>query len=252
VSLGGVAVLRVTKVSKDYGTHRVLDGISLELARGEVLGVVGESGSGKSTLGRIVAGFLPPTEGTVEHLAGGPRSVQMIVQESAGALNPRMPVWRSMAEVLAVNGRLSRKLREPSMEYIRYVGLSEADADRRPAQLSGGQRQRVSIARALAAEPTVLVCDEAVSSLDVSVRATVLNLLNRVREEFGIAMIFISHDIAVVSHLADRVLVLSNGQVMDHGPTEQVLTSPESDYTRALIAATPSLERRLMQTTEGT
>ncbi|MEU5907208.1 ABC transporter ATP-binding protein [Micromonospora sp. NPDC047467] len=249
------AVLRVSKVSKDYGSgakaHRVLSDVSLELARGEVLGVVGESGSGKSTLGRIIAGFLPPTEGTVEHLAGGPRSVQMIVQESAGALNPRLPVWRSMAEVSAVNRRLSRRFREPSMEYVRYVGLTEADADRRPTQLSGGQRQRVSIARALAAKPTVLVCDEAVSSLDVSVRATVLNLLNRVREELGIAMVFISHDIAVVSHLADRVLVLSNGTVMEHGPTEQVLTRPESDYTRALISATPSLERRLMNAAEG-
>ncbi|WFE40955.1 ABC transporter ATP-binding protein [Micromonospora sp. WMMD998] len=248
-------VLRVSHVSKDYGTgrraHRVLSDVSLEVARGEVLGVVGESGSGKSTLGRIIAGFLPPTEGTVEHLAGGPRSVQMIVQESAGALNPRLPVWRSMAEVSAVNRRLSRRLREPSMEYVRYVGLSEADADRRPTQLSGGQRQRVSIARALAAGPKVLVCDEAVSSLDVSVRATVLNLLNRVRADLGIAIIFISHDIAVVSHLADRVLVLSHGTVMEHGPTDRVLHRPESDYTRALISATPSLERRLMHSAEG-
>ena len=248
-------VLRVAGVSKDYGAgekaQRVLDDVSLELARGEVLGIVGESGSGKSTLGRIIAGFLPPTTGTVEHLTGGPRPVQMIVQESAVALNPRLPVWKSMAEVSAGSGPLSRRLREEAMKYVRYVGLSDADADRRPAQLSGGQRQRVSIARALAAEPAVLVCDEAVSSLDVSVRATVLNLLNRVREELGIAMLFISHDIAVVSHLADRVLVLNRGHVVDQGPTEKVLTEPESDYTRALIAATPSLERRLAGAAEG-
>ena len=153
----------------------MLSDVSFELQSGEVLGVVGESGSGKSTLGRIIAGFLDPTEGTVtlaapvRAIAGPPvsdrenRGVQMIFQESAGALNPRLPVWKSVSEAIAGTGVLSARHRDEALVYIDYVGLDEALADKRPGQLSGGQRQRVSIARALAARPAVLVCDEAVS-----------------------------------------------------------------------------------------
>lgn len=245
-------LLTVSGLSKDYRVksveRRVLSDVSLTLEKGRVLGIVGESGSGKSTLGRIVGGFLKPTEGEVHVNEGGRdghSGVQMIFQESTGALNPRLPIWKSMVEALAGSGRLRASQRDEAMTYIEYVGLSTADALRRPGQLSGGQRQRVSIARALAARPALLVCDEAVSSLDVSVRATVLNLLNQVREEFKIGMLFISHDIAIVSHMADDVLVLSGGEVMDYGRTSEVLQTPTSAYTRSLIAATPSLERNL-------
>lgn len=248
-------LLVVDGVSKDYrlagATHRVLNDVSVSLAPGRVLGVVGESGSGKTTLGHIVAGVLDATEGEVTVTAPGKddSAVQIIFQESAAALDPRMPVWKSVAESVAKSGIIRKKHFDSAMRYIDYVGLTESDAVRRPGDLSGGQRQRVSIARALAAEPALLVCDEAVSALDVSVRATVLNLLNRVRRDLGVGLLFISHDMAVVGHMADDVLVLQNGNVMEYGPSGAVLNDPVSEYTRQLVEATPSLERQLLETT---
>lgn len=237
---------------------RAVNEVSFSLRAGEILGVVGESGSGKTTVGRVVAGFLAPTGGTITHAAAGgtmePRTstrgyrhIQMIFQESAAAMNPRLPVWKVIGEAYAANrsmtGTRRADLRSRSGALLEKVGLPGHYLDKRATELSGGEKQRVAIARALAAEPVVMVCDEAVSALDVSIRAIILNLFLRVREETGAALLFISHDISVVGHLADRVMVMHNGRAVELGPTRQVIDNPSDDYTRRLIAAVPRLER---------
>jgi len=240
-----------------HKTLRAVDGVSLELGRGEVLGVVGESGSGKSTLGRAIAGFLRPSAGRVllpfpggelrPRTGGrGYRDVQMIFQESAAALNPRLPVWMVVGEALRPGGSLHRRrteLRERVAQQLTRVGLPESFVDRRASLLSGGEKQRVAIARAMATDPDVVVCDEAVSALDVSVRAVILNLFQRLRAETGVALLFISHDIAVVAHIADRVLVMHHGRSVEEGQVREVVERPQQEYTRSLLAAVPRLER---------
>lgn len=241
---------------------RAVDHISFELRPGEVLGVVGESGSGKSTLGRVVAGFLAPTSGEVLFANGpileprirrrphGYRDIQMIFQESAAALNPRLPVWKLIGEAFVPNGVMaaplgdrSADLKERVRAQLRRVDLPDWFVNKRASELSGGEKQRVSIARALSADPVAMVCDEAVSALDVSIRAVVLNLFQRLRDETNMSLFFISHDISVVAHLADRVLVMHNGELVEEGTAEQVIDNPTADYTRRLIAAVPKLER---------
>jgi ABC-type glutathione transport system ATPase component len=244
-------------------TLRAVDHVSFELRPGEVLGIVGESGSGKSTLGKVVAGFLRPDLGRVLVAADGARlqersqrhprgyrDVQMVFQESAAALNPRLPVWKLIGESVRPDRILSppwgggrTELRDFVLTQLGRYGLSRALIDKRPAELSGGEKQRVSVARAMLASPAVVVCDEAVSSLDVSIRAVILNLFKRLREETGVALLFISHDIAVVAHLADRILVMRNGKNVETGATAQVIDEPRDPYTRLLIAAVPRLER---------
>lgn len=239
---------------------RAVDHVSFSLLRGEILGVVGESGSGKSTLGRAVAGFLRPTSGRilVSSVDGVPearasvrghRDVQMIFQESAAALNPRLPVWKVIGEAFAPNKVIYRNhgLRERARARLRQVGLPDSFADKRATELSGGEKQRVAVARALSAEPIIMVCDEAVSALDVSVRAMILNLLRRLRDETETSLLFISHDISVVGHLADRILVMHGGSAVEIGPTRDVIDAPQDDYTRGLIAAVPRLERAVEQ-----
>lgn len=239
---------------------RAVDHVTVDLHPGEILGVVGESGSGKSTLGRVIAGFERPTSGSVSYSEGslptasrrGRRDVQLIFQEAALALSPRLPAWRAVAEAIAPNlptllpirrGRLTG-LREDACGYLRQVGLREdLHADKRPDELSGGEKQRVAIARALAAHPRALVCDESVSALDVSIRATVLNLLGRLSSRRGIALFFISHDISVVGHLAHRVVVMNEGRIVEEGRTQQVIEAPTHPYTKQLLAAVPVLER---------
>lgn len=245
---------------------RAVDHASFELRAGQVLGVVGESGSGKSTLGRVVAGFLRPSSGLVLYPAGdaglqprsqrrprGYRDVQMIFQESAAALDPRLPVWRVVGEAivpaqatsLAV-GRRKAELREKVSEQLERVGLpADQFLDKRPAELSGGEKQRVAIARALSSSPVAMVCDESVSALDVSIRAVVLNLFRRLSTESGIALFFITHDIAVVANLADYIVVMHHGRIVEHGPAGQVIDEPVDEYTRKLIGAVPTLERTL-------
>jgi ABC-type glutathione transport system ATPase component len=247
-------------------TLRAVSHVGFELRAGEVLGVVGESGSGKSTLGKVVAGFFAPTAGRVllptaaaglqprdRGHARGYRDVQMIFQDSASALNPRMPVWRLIAEALRPNAatwrssrRTGRELKGQVAAQLERVGLPPAAfVDKRPAELSGGEKQRVAIARALSADPVAMVCDESVSALDVSVRAVVLNLFQRLSREAGIALLFITHDISVVAHLADRIAVMHHGEVVEHGPTQRIIHEPQDAYTRRLIAAVPRLEGTL-------
>lgn len=267
--MGGPAVLVVKDVVVDYKVGRgqslrAVDHVNLSLHAGKVLGIVGESGSGKSTLGKVVAGFLKPTSGQVLlpvdggelqprafKRSRGYRDVQMIFQESAAALNPRMPVWRLVAEALRPSESLYRPgnnppadLRDEVSALLERVGLpAKTVLDKRAGQMSGGQKQRVAIARALAASPVAMVCDESVSALDVSIRAIVLNLFQELSAETGIALLFITHDISVVAHLADEIAVMYQGKVVERGGREQVIDNPEAEYTRRLIAAVPTLER---------
>ena len=232
---------------------RAVDGVSLDIARGEVLGLVGESGCGKSTLGRMIAGILAPSSGTVR-VAGEPvmsaghrprkrtTRVQMVFQDPYASLDPRMRVGDTIAEGPLAHGLVRRaEVAHYVAAELARVGL-EADAARRfPHQFSGGQRQRVAIARALAMRPEVLVCDEPVASLDVSIQAQVLNLLMRLRRELSLTMLFISHHLGVVRHLSDRVAVMYLGRVVEVGSAAAIYDDPRHPYTRALLASLPRL-----------
>jgi oligopeptide/dipeptide ABC transporter ATP-binding protein len=249
-------VLEVREVECRFPTSaglvRAVDGVSLSIAPGETVGLVGESGCGKSTLGRVSLGLERATGGEVlvdgvdltslkrEQLRLMRRRMQMVFQDPVASLNPRMTVRDTIAEPLLelkVSDRAgaARRVRE----LLELVGLSAAVAGRSPAQLSGGQAQRVAIARAIAVQPSLLVADEAVSSLDVSVAAQILNLLDDLRTEMGISYLFISHDLAVVEHVSDRVAVMYLGKVVELGRAQDIFASPQHPYTVALLSATP-------------
>jgi ABC-type glutathione transport system ATPase component len=227
-------------------------GIDFQIAKGEAFAIVGESGAGKSTAARCVVGLQKPTSGTIT-FAGQPlrvnrdsaqrRAVQMVFQDPYGSLNPRMKVGAAIGELLRVNGLADSKeaARARTVELLEMVGLPESALDKRPRAFSGGQRQRVGIARALAVEPTLLVADEPVSALDVSIQASILILLKRLQRELGLTMLFISHDLAVVKQLCDRVAVMSEGEIVEEGLVEDVLTDPEHEFTRRLLDATTDL-----------
>jgi peptide/nickel transport system ATP-binding protein len=231
-------------------TVTALDGVDLTVGNGEVVGLVGESGSGKSTLANVVLGLVEPDAGGVTFsdrplpswLNDDPRSyrrqVQAVFQQPALALDPLRTVGWAIAEPLGIH-RLVRRADRPRhvAELLATVGLGRELAERRPGELSGGQLQRVNIARALALQPRLLVCDEAVSSLDVSVQAQILNLLLDIHVRDGLAMLFISHDLAVVRHIADRVVVVLDGRVVEAGPVEEVVDRPQQQYTQRLLAA---------------
>ena len=266
-------VLRIEDLVVDFPIARrppirAVDHVSLEMRAREILGIVGESGSGKSTMARVVTGFLKPTSGAVllpghdgtlrpRSAERGHRDVQMLFQQSAVSMNPRMPVWKVIGEAHSPNRWLSKGRSRPrgpdgadavTLEaavktQLRRVGLPESYSAKRAVELSGGEKQRVAIARALSAQPVIIVCDEPVSSLDVSVRAVILNLFERLRDDLGMALFFISHDISVVAHLADRVVVMHDGKAVESGPAREVIDNPQDEYTRRLIAAVPSLER---------
>lgn len=228
-----------------------VDGVSLSLDPGRTLAVVGESGSGKSTLARLILGLVPLTSGQVifagTHLeklgfaAWRPfrRRLQMVFQDPGASFNPRMTVGDILAEPFLIHGQRSRAAREiPGL--LEQVGLDASHLGRYPHQLSGGQRQRLGIARALALHPELLVLDEPTSALDVSVQAQILNLLADLQARLGLAYLFISHDLAVVRHMADRVLVMQRGRVVEEGDTEQIFRTPRHPYTRALLESIPS------------
>ena len=249
--------LRSGLLRRISGASRALDGVDLTLDDGECLGIVGESGCGKSTLARTLMRVWPATrgsilvrdvDGTVRDWAAmdeaalriARRAASMVFQDPYGSLNPRMTVGDSISEPL-LNAGLGRREREArASELIGAVGLAPEHLRRYPHAFSGGQRQRIVIARALALRPRLLICDEPVSALDVSVQAQVLNLLGDLRRRFGLAMLFITHDLKVVRHLCDRVGVMYAGRIVETAPTAALFAYPRHPYTRALIAAAPS------------
>ncbi|MGI4978391.1 MAG: ABC transporter ATP-binding protein [Janthinobacterium lividum] len=252
-------VLEARALGRDYavkgGVLRAVDDVSFRLRRGRTLAVVGESGCGKSTLARMATLLERPSAGELlvegqasTGLRGRARralglSVQMVFQNPFGALNPRQSIGATLREPLAINRRGGRtKQAEAAREMMRRVGLRPEQEARTPHEFSGGQRQRIAIARALMLRPPVVVADEPVSALDVSIQAQVLNLLLDLQGEFGLAYLFISHDLSVVRHVADEVLVMYLGRVAEHGPASVVLRDPRHPYTQALLAATPSLD----------
>ncbi|AMW14872.1 dipeptide/oligopeptide/nickel ABC transporter ATP-binding protein [Streptomyces qaidamensis] len=257
------ALLAATGLAKSFAVRRTLrggrrlralDGVDLTLARGETLGLVGESGCGKSTLARVLLRLERPDAGSVRYGGADPfalsgaellawrRKVQMVFQDPFGSLNPRLTAaeligepWLTHRSLVPVSRRAARVT-----ELLEMVGLRASDARRLPHEFSGGQRQRIGIARALALEPEVIVCDEPVSALDLSVQAQVLNLLCDLRDELGLSYVFISHDLSVVRHLADRVAVMYLGKMVESGPTEELYERPRHPYTEALLSAAPS------------
>ncbi|WP_219414930.1 ABC transporter ATP-binding protein [Pseudonocardia nigra] len=253
-------LLDVDDLRVSYPTRRrdervkAVDGVSFVMQEGETLGLIGESGSGKSTLGRALMRLVQPTAGTarlrgtdlvaLRGRAGREMSahLQMVFQDPHASLNPRMRVLASIEEPLAIRRVGDREHRRArALELFDLVGLSRELGARYPHELSGGQKQRVNIARALVLDPALVVCDEAVSALDVALQAEILELLRRLQSELGLAYLFITHDLSVVAHIADRVAVMYLGRLMEIGPVDQLVTRPRHPYTEALVSAQPRI-----------
>ncbi len=248
--------LALRDIQRSFATRRgpdliALDGVTLTVAPGEIVGLIGESGSGKTTLGRIAVGLDAPQAGSVlletqpldaaKPLPRAQRAaVQMVFQDPLASFNPRLSIARTLSHPLRIHAGLrGRAARDRTFELLRAVGLDPALGARKPHQVSGGQLQRAAIARALAAQPRILVCDEAVASLDVSVRAQVLDVLDQLRRDEGLGILFISHDLGVVQRIADRTIVLWQGRIVEEGPTAELLRAPRDAYTRRLLDAVP-------------
>jgi peptide/nickel transport system ATP-binding protein len=259
----GAVVLRVDNLVKTYtltkgavfrrriGEVRAVDGVSFELEQGRTLGIVGESGSGKSTTLHQILDLTAPQSGTIEVLGADVATLtrrarkalrgdlQVVFQDPVAALDPRLPVFDVLAEPLRSNGFDGGATADRVAELLTVVGLRREDANRYPAEFSGGQKQRIGIARALALQPKILALDEPVSALDVSIQAGIINLLLDLQERFGLAYLFVSHDLSVVKHLAHRVAVMHNGKIVEQGDGEQVFAHPRHEYTRRLLSAVP-------------
>ena len=250
------ALLSVRNLIKHYplangGKVLALDGISFDLAEGEILGIVGESGCGKSTLGRTIMRLDTPTAGEIWYggkdlaqlrkrdLKQARAEIQMVFQDPFGSLNPRHSVGTIICEPLAVHGIGNRQARVA--ELLDLVGLPQTAAKLLPHQFSGGQRQRIAIARALAINPKIIIADEAVSALDVSIQSQIINLLADLRRELGLSIVFISHDLSVVRHISDRIGVMYFGQIVEYGPAASIFQNPRHPYTRALLSAVPRI-----------
>jgi oligopeptide transport system ATP-binding protein len=230
---------------------RALDGVSFSLKKGETLGIVGESGCGKSTLGRTILRLYEPTEGRIvlegkdiTHLKGEAlrktrTSYQMIFQDPYASLNPRMNVFELLSEPLVTHGLARGDLTRRVAELMEQVGLSRRFIQKYPHEFSGGQRQRIAIARAIAIKPKLVICDEPVSALDVSIQAQILNLLTDLQEELGLSYIFIAHDMGAVRHMAHRIGVMYLGRIVEIGETEEIFSNPRHPYTQALLSAVP-------------
>ena len=265
----GKPLLTVANLTVDYVTRgwlpgakgrsmRAVDGVSFDVRAGEALGLVGESGCGKTTVASVIAGLVRPTGGTVrydgEPIAGedapkgrsrGRQALQMIFQDPYASLNPRMRIGAILEEpVLFYRLAANRaEAADDARQLLEAVGLERAHAERFPFAFSGGQRQRISIARALAARPRLMICDEPTSSLDVSVQAQLLNLLKDLRDEAGLTLLFISHDLAVVRQMCDRVAVMQAGRIVEMKDTEALFSAPEHLYTRQLLSLVPRIDR---------
>ena len=239
------------------GHVKAVDGVSFRLAKGETLGLVGESGCGKTTVGRTLLRLIPATSGRViykgESVFDQPaaemrrlrREMQIIFQDPAGSLNPRMRVASIVGEPLEVHGLATgEELRDRVENLLVRCGLWKSAADRYPHEFSGGQRQRIGIARALALEPKLIVCDEPTSALDVSIQSQILNLLKDLQDEFGLSYLFISHDMAVIHHICDRIAVMYDGRIVEEGDREEIIERPKHPYTQALLSAVPEANPR--------
>ena len=246
------------------GVVRAVSGVSLDLAVGETFGLVGESGCGKSTLGKAIMRLVPVAGGEIRiegtdiaplekaALNAMRRKVQMIFQDPYGSLNPRSTVGRSIAQPMVVAGWTADAIAERVETLLGWVGLPSDARQRFPHEFSGGQRQRIGIARALALSPKLIICDEPVSALDVSVRAQVINLLEDLKSKFGVSYLFISHDLSVVEHIADRVAVMYLGTLVEVGGRDQIWRTPQHPYTKALIEAAPVANPKLARTRRRT
>ena len=259
-------VLRVENLAKTYkltkgvvlrrtiGEVRAVDGVSFELRQGRTLGIVGESGSGKSTTLHQILDLTAPQAGTIEVLGSDVSSLdtksrralrgdlQVVFQDPVASLDPRLPVFEVLAEPLTANGFDKKRIDDRVSELLDIVGMRRADANRYPAEFSGGQKQRIGIARALALQPKILALDEPVSALDVSIQAGIINLLLDLQDRFGLAYLFVSHDLSVVKHLAHHVAVMFKGKIVEQGDGDQVFSNPQNEYTRRLLAAVPQPE----------
>ena len=240
------------------GHLKAVDDVSFEIHEGETLGLVGESGCGKTTVGRTILRLIPATGGRVLYRGRNifelsasemrrlRREIQIIFQDPVGALNPRMRVGRIVGEPLQVHGIASGdELRTRVGDLLERCGLWRGAADRYPHEFSGGQRQRIGVARALVLEPKLIICDEPTSALDVSIQSQILNLLQDLQDDFGLSYLFISHDMAVIHHVCDRIAVMLDGKLVELGDRDQIIKDPQHDYTKALLSAVPEPDPRL-------
>jgi oligopeptide transport system ATP-binding protein len=247
-------------VEHTVGHVKAVDGVSFEIREGETLGLVGESGSGKSTTGYCILQLLRPTSGSVrfmgreltelgrEDIRRMRREMQIVFQDPYSSLDPRMTVGDIVAEPLQVHGVGTRRSRRDTVrQLLDVVGFDPRFTNRYPHEFSGGQRQRIGIARALALNPKLIVCDEPVSALDVSIQAQILNLLKDLQRDFELTYLFIAHDLAVVRTMSDRIAVMNRGKLVEIGPAEEVYTTPKDEYTKALLAAVPVPDPRAMK-----